>query len=195
VNFESQAEGTTGAPKSVQLNNAGTAPLVVSSITPPSLPFADPHMAASCPSSDSLSLAPIASGAISLALAPASTGPFTSSVLINDNASGSPQTISLRRAGVQQASLSPTTLNFNNIGFGASNTTTATLANNLNTPLSFTATASGDFAVVGNGCAAIVPADGPNSHCSTRLSFKDQVKTIAYLRADEEDGYARVQIK
>jgi hypothetical protein len=177
VKFGNQAVGTTSAPpRSVTLSNTGTASLTVSSITPPSAPFADaPSGTTPCPLTSSFSLAPKASCTISSTFSPASTGSFTGSISIADNASNSPHTISLSGTGVLQATLTPpSSLNFGNQAVDTtSSTKTVTLVNNLNTALTYNgATAGGAFAVtttgVSNACGATVPALG---HCSIGVTF------------------------
>ncbi len=171
VNFGSQAVLTTSAAKTVRLTNTGTAPLLVSSITPPSAPFADPKGTGACPST-SFSLAAGTYCTIGVTFSPTTTGSFSGSVSVTDNASNSPQTITLAGIGVAQASLSTATLNFGNVGVGTSSTKNITLYNSLPMALAFSgATATGDFVVTTaatNPCGSSVPAVG---HCSIGVTF------------------------
>jgi hypothetical protein len=169
LNFGNQAVMTTSAAKSVRLTNAGTAPLVVSSITPPSPPFADPNGTGACPSA-SFSLAPGTYCTISVTFSPTKTGDLKGSISITDNATGSPQIISLKGTGVPQAVLSPSLLVFGLIGVGTkSPAETATLQNNLSTALTITSIApSGDFAVSETTCGASLAA---LSKCQISVTF------------------------
>jgi YVTN family beta-propeller protein len=85
VNFGNQLANTTSAAQTVRLTNTGTAPLAVTSITPPSIPLADPEGTGACPST-SFSLA---AGTYCTSIAtygPTSTGNFTGAISIADNA-------------------------------------------------------------------------------------------------------------
>jgi uncharacterized protein YjdB len=158
LNF-TQAIMTTSAAQTVRLTNTGSLPLVVSSITAPSAPFKEPQPAGAC-SSASFSLAPNSYCTISVTFGPTSTGTFTGSISITDNAPGSPQKISLKGTGVPQAVLSPSLLVFPLIGVGTTSPAeTATLQNNLNTALAITSiTPGGDFTVSGTTCGASLAA-------------------------------------
>src|ERR1700739_3804632 len=69
ADFGNQAVMTTSAAKSVRLTNTGTVALMVSSITPPSAPFAAPTGTGACPSA-SFSLAPATYCTISVTFSP-----------------------------------------------------------------------------------------------------------------------------
>jgi hypothetical protein len=104
LTFGVQVLGTTSASKNVVLKNTGTVALAISSITD-SGDFTIPSN--TCGSS----LAPQISCTISVAFKPAAVGVRTGTVTISDNASGSPQTISLSGTGTA-VTLSPSVLNF-----------------------------------------------------------------------------------
>src|SRR6266481_1888243 len=132
--FGNQAIATSSA-KSVRLTNTGTAPLLITYLTQPSTPFSEND---NCPRSPA-SLAPKAFCTISVTFSSTAPGAFSSAIKIADNASDSPQIISLKGTGVPQATLSPTPLTFGSVGVGSTSTAeTATLQNNLNTSLSIT---------------------------------------------------------
>jgi hypothetical protein len=95
LDFGNQATETTSAALTVSLSNYGTAKLNVSNITASS-PF---HQTNSCGSS----VTPGATCTISVTFAPTSTGTVTGTVLLSDNASGSPSEIDLTGTGVAGA--------------------------------------------------------------------------------------------
>src|SRR5437870_3602426 len=91
---------------------------------------------------------------------PARTGALTGTVTVTDNATGSPQTVSLTGSGVSSGtpapgvSLSPSALSFGNQKVGtASAVKYVTLTNTGNATLTFTGSflISGDFAFAGLG--------------------------------------------
>jgi len=169
LNFGNQAIGTTSAARSVRLTNTGTAPLVINSISAPSAPFSESD---NCPLTPA-SLASQAYCTITATFAPATTGSFSGSISIADNATGTPQAISLLGTGVQQATLSASSISFGSQGIGTvSSIKTITLTNNLNTSLTITsATASGDFATTTaptNPCGSSLAAGG---RCSIGVTF------------------------
>jgi hypothetical protein len=88
--------GTTSAAQSVTLTNTGTATLNITGIGLAGTNSGDFSETSTCGSS-------VAAGAncsIGVTFAPTATGSRSASVFISDNASGSPQTISLSGTGV-----------------------------------------------------------------------------------------------
>jgi len=164
LSFGNQLILTTSVSRSVTLKNTGTATLQITGITPPIAPFSE--TSTSC----SGSLLPGKSCTISVTFSPTKTGDFKGSISIADNATGSPQIVSLKGTGVPQAALSPNPLIFGLVGVGSTSTAeTATLQNNLNTSLTITSiAASGDFAVPSNTCGSSVPAGG---QCQIAVTF------------------------
>src|ERR1700686_2458076 len=164
LSFGNQLILTTSVSRSVTLKNTGTATLQITGITPPIAPFSE--TSTSC----SGSLLPGKSCTISVTFSPTKTGDFKGSISIADNATGSPQIVSLKGTGVPQAALSPNPLIFGLGGVGSTSTAeTATLQNNLNTSLTITSiAASGDFAVPSNTCGSSVPAGG---QCQIAVTF------------------------
>jgi hypothetical protein len=96
LTFGSQIVGTTSAAQSVTLTNTGTATLNITGIGLAGTNSGDFSETSTCGSS-------VAAGAncsIGVTFAPTATGSRSASVFISDNASGSPQTISLSGTGV-----------------------------------------------------------------------------------------------
>jgi len=91
LNFGSVVVGTTSAVKNVTLINSGSAPLTISGMTS-TVPFAQTNTCGS-------TVAPRQKCTISVTFSPAKTGSATGAVSITDNASNSPQTVSLAGTG------------------------------------------------------------------------------------------------
>ena len=163
VNFGNLVEGTTSSTKSVRLTNTGTAPLSISRIASPVAPFTVTN---NCPISPS-PLASKTSCTISVSFAPATTGSFSGSVAITDNASGSPQSISLKGNGILPVSLSPTSLGFGNIGVGSISTKNVTLRNNMSTSLTVSNVAAGGDFTETNTCTTVAAG----GQCTITVSF------------------------
>jgi uncharacterized repeat protein (TIGR03803 family) len=109
LDFASQAIKSTSLPRIVTLTNSGTAALTITSIAASPSSFAE---TSNCP----ISPATLASGdacTVYVTFGPASTGPFTGTLTIADDASDSPQVVNLTGTGVTTGgtvSPSPTTV-------------------------------------------------------------------------------------
>jgi hypothetical protein len=161
--FGNQNVGTVSPAKTVTLSNTGTAPLAITSI----VNTGDFKTTNSC----GTSVAAGASCSISVTFAPTVTGTRSGTLTITDNATNSPQSVSLTGTGVAPAvTLSPTGLAF---AAQLLNTVSAakiiTLTNTGTAPLTVTSiAASGDFAQT-NTCGTSVAAGGK---CTITVTFK-----------------------
>ncbi|PYU92591.1 MAG: hypothetical protein DMG25_11805, partial [Acidobacteria bacterium] len=173
LTFGNQTVGTASAAQAVTLSNTGNATLTISSLTiGGDFAFAG---SGTCGSS----VAAGASCAISVDFAPTTTGTRTGTVTITDNASNSPQTISLTGSGVSPSggsttvSVSPTSLSFGRVKVGhTSGSQTVTVRNTGTASVTFSSvTISGQFVdtnncggslAVGASCAINV-ASAPTS--------------------------------
>jgi hypothetical protein len=142
LNFSALSPGSTSLPLSVTLTNSGNAPLNISSI---SLGGSNPSDY-SAPSSN-CTAAPIAPGASCIAtesFTPLAAGSRQAALICADNATGSPQSITLTGTEVSPVSgpaltFLPTTVNFPALSQGsASATQTVTLTNSGNAPATIT---------------------------------------------------------
>ncbi len=95
LTISSQAVGTTSAPQSITMSNTGTAPLIIASIAVTG-DFAQLNTCGA-------SLAVGASCTISVTFTPTAAGSRTGSLIITDNAPGSPQVVSLGGSGADFA--------------------------------------------------------------------------------------------
>jgi hypothetical protein len=171
--FGSQSVGTTSPAQTVSLSNTGGAALSISSIAVTGTNASDFAQTNTCGST-------VAAGAnctISVTFKPSASGTRTASLSITDNASGSPQTVSLSGTGAAAAApvvnLSPTSLDFGNLAVGTtSSPQIVTLTNTGNATLSITSivvtgTNASDFAQ-NNTCGSTVVA---GSNCTISVTF------------------------
>ena len=192
LTFASRAVGSTSTAQTVTLTNSGNAALSVTSLAFTGTnagDFAETHTCGS-------SVAAGGNCTVSVTFTPAASGARTATLRIADNASGSPQTVSLTGTGASTAlvaSVSPTSLAFGNQSVGArSAAQTVTLTNSGNaalsvTSLNFTGTNASDFAQT-NTCGSSVAA---GSNCTISVTFTPAAngsRTATLSIADNASG-------
>ncbi len=96
LQFGDQLIGTSSASQTVTLTNTGSATLTISSVSVTGANAADFPLTNSCPSS----LAANASCTLTITFKPSLAGSESASLMISDNAPGSPQSVSLSGSGV-----------------------------------------------------------------------------------------------
>ena len=181
--FGNQSVGTTSAAQTLTLSNTGSAALSITSLALTGTNASDFAQTNTCGSS----VAASANCTISVTFKPSASGSRTASVRITDNASGSPQTVSLSGTGTQTAaaaaaaaavvSLSPTSLAFGSQPVGTPSTAqTLTLSNTGNAALSITSVAltgtnASDFAQ-SNTCGSSLAA---GANCTIVVMFTPSV--------------------
>ena len=170
LSFASQLVSTTSAAQIVTLQNTGSATLNVDTLLLAGANKADFAQTNTCFSGAAAGT----SCTITVTFTPTATGTRTASVSITDNATGSPQTISLTGTGIAPAvSLSPASLSFANQLVGTTSTAqTGTLQNTGSATLSIasfvlTGTNGGDF-VQTNTCGGAVAA---GASCTITVMF------------------------
>jgi hypothetical protein len=164
LSFSSQLVNTTSSNKSVTLKNNGTAIVTMTSITA----TGDYAVASNTCGS---SLAAGASCTVNVSFKPAISGSITGSLAISDSAPDSPQTVSLSGTGNLPLSLSGSTLSFGTVTVGHTSTAkTVTLTNNESTTLSFSFSASGNYATNSSGttCGASLAS---KAKCNIAVTF------------------------
>jgi len=167
--FGNQATRTTSAPQTVTLASNGTAPVHIASIATTG-GFAETD---NCGNG-------VAAGStctINVTFTPSGSGTSTGSLVVTDNASGSPQTVGLAGAGTSAptpvAGVSPTGLTYASQTVGTSSAAqAATLSNTGNaalniTSIAITGTNAGDFAQT-NNCGTSVAA---GASCAINMTF------------------------
>jgi hypothetical protein len=164
LNFPTQPIGTTSSPQPATLTNTGTGAVTISSISTKG-PFTQTN---DCPAS-------LLSGAkcdIFVQFAPHGKGAAKGTLSVSDDATGSPQTVSLSGVGTV-VTFSPVGVNFGDQRVGSSSPPVPVkLFNKGRTTLSITQITitganSGDFAQK-NNCGQSVPAHG---HCIITVKF------------------------
>lgn len=170
LTFTSQPLGTTSAAQTITLTNNSGAALTVSGISA-SAGFAATNTCTS-------SLAPGGTCTISVSFSPTATGTLSGEVTVVDNASNSPQLVSLSGTGVFPISISPVTLSFPSQTVGTTSTAMiATVKNNTSATVSIASlTASGDFAET-NNCGTSLAAGGS---CTISVTFTPGAKGTIY---------------
>jgi hypothetical protein len=153
--FGKVVEGATSAAKMVTLKNTGSATLVIPSIAV-SGDFAPATSTSPCGSTLAVGKTCI----IKVTFTPTSLGALSGSIMIPDNASGSPQTVPLTGTGTVQATLTPASETY---AAQTVNTTSAakvfTLANKQSVPLTGIAiSTTGHFSVSTTTCSTSLAA-------------------------------------
>jgi Abnormal spindle-like microcephaly-assoc'd, ASPM-SPD-2-Hydin/Beta-propeller repeat/Cep192 domain 4 len=173
LTFDPQSVGTSSAPQTVTLANAGSGPLTITSIAIGS-GFTQSNTCGS-------TVAAGASCTITVTFSPTTEGAISGSLTISDDATGSPQVVSLSGTGVRPVvSLSATSLNFGSQTLSTQSSTpqTVTLTNTGSGALSITSIAisgtnASDFTLTSNSpCGATV---SPSSVCIISVNFKPAV--------------------
>ncbi len=139
VSFGSITTGTTSAAQTVTLSNPGTAALSITSISITGTNLAQFAQTSTC----GASLAIGSSCTISVTFTPAAVASYSAAISVADNATGSPQTVSLTGSGIApaapQAVLSPASLPFGSLTTGTTSAAqTVTLSNPGTAALSIT---------------------------------------------------------
>ena len=171
LTFSNQAVGATSAAQSATVTNSGNAPLTFSGGVQVMGPNAgDYKMSSTCGNS----LAPSAQCTVSVAFTPSAAGSRTASVMFNDNAAGSPQSMNLAGMGTAAGvGLSVGILTFGSQLMGTSTPVqSVTVTNSGDAPLAIsslavTGTDAGDFPET-TTCGSSVPAGGS---CTISVMF------------------------
>jgi hypothetical protein len=202
LTFAAQIQGTTSAQQSVVVTNGGEADLSITSITISGENVADFVQTNNCPIAPS-ELAPRARCEIRVTFSPTVTGTLSAAVNIADNASGSPQAVSLKGLATAPGpvvSCAPASLAFGNQPQGASsavmvvaltNAGSGTL--NINSEISINGSASGEFRIqtVKNSCPSGTFQLAPKAGCYIGVVFLPStlgVKSAQILIVDDAPG-------
>jgi hypothetical protein len=164
VDFGSVAVGSHGS-NSVTLTSSGTAAVVLQSVAVSGTGFSAGQLHLP------LTLAPGQQIALPLSFTPAGAGAQQGQVTLTDNATGSPNTISLTGTGTTTASLSvPTDVDFGNVTVGSEGSKTITLVSSGTGPVTVNAITVAGASFVGS--AQVLPQVlQPNQQMSLKLKF------------------------
>jgi len=169
--FAAQALNTTSAIKAVTVKNTGTASTTIS-VGAAIGDFAETNTCnAGGPGTGMLAAGKTCT--INVTFTPATTGTLTGSIAITDQASNSPQSVSLTGTGVVQATVSPTTLAFGNEAVGGTSTAKiVTLTNNLSTTLSGISFSAGtNYSAVPGTTTPCGATLASKAHCTISVTF------------------------
>ena len=185
--FSIQAIGTSSPQRTITLTNSGTAPLHISNFTITGSDKDDFGLNQNCPST----LATGENCALNPIFVPTTPGPRKSSIVITDNAKGSPQSMVLTGVGTT-LSPSETSLSFGIQSVGAGSSVKAiTVTNKGSSALHLARIAilgadAGDFSMTST-CGRTL---GAGAQCTARVNFKPIAKGMraASLRFNDEGG-------
>jgi hypothetical protein len=199
LNFLAQIQETASAQQLVVVTNNGEADLSITGITISGENSADFAQTNNCPVSPGM-LAARTSCEIRVTFSPTLTGTLSGALNIADNASGSPQTVTLRGISTAPgpvASFLPANLAFGNQAQGSSSTVrVVVLANagsgtlNINSEIGINGPASGEFHIqaVKNSCPAGTFQLAPKTSCEIGVVFAPTtlgVKSAQILIVDD----------
>jgi hypothetical protein len=158
--FSSQVVGTTSHTKTVTLQNVGTGPMQVASVTA-TAPFSQTNTCAA-------GIVPGASCTLTVTFAPTVVGAASGSITIVDDAGT--QAVTLSGNGSAPVTFSTSGLNFGTVAIGnTSASKTVTVTNRLPAPLGISSiVASGSFVIGGTTCGASLAA---GANCSVSVTF------------------------
>ena len=164
--------GSSSAPLTATLLNTGTAVLDLSTVQVTGANAGDFSLSNHC----GALLAPSAQCLLAVSFSPGGTGTRTAAVVFSDNATGSPQSLSLNGVGAPppEANLTPSSLSFGSQPVATTSAAqTITLSNSSSATvsiagLSITGANSGDFAEVADTCGSSLSA---GSSCTVGVTF------------------------
>ncbi|HEV2423273.1 MAG TPA: FG-GAP-like repeat-containing protein [Terriglobia bacterium] len=177
LNFGNVVVNTTSPAQVVTLTNTGNAALSITSITPSK---SYNEKSTTCPLSPS-TLGAGLSCTINVTFKPTKIGTVTGTLSITDNASGSPQSVSLTGVGTQ-IQLTPATLNLGSVPVGQTSAPQTVTLKNVGTTsvtiksMTFTGTNPSEFKVQSNTCGSSVAA---GASCSINITFSPTKKGVA----------------
>jgi hypothetical protein len=174
LTFTNQLEKTTSADQTVTVTNTGALGLAISAATLAGTNSGD--FAKSADTCTGATVATNATCAVSVTFTPSATGSRTASLNFADNASGSPQVVSLIGTGTAPAvGLSLATLAFGSQELSVKSsamTETVTNSGTANLTIStvtLTGTNAGDFAKSSDACTGATVI--PNATCAVKVTF------------------------
>jgi HYDIN/CFA65/VesB-like, Ig-like domain len=202
LSFPAQGQGTASPSQLVVLANTGEADLSISAITIDGENRADFAQTNNCPVSPGV-LAPRARCEIRVTFNPTVMGTLSGVLNVADNASGSPQSVSLKGLSTAPgpvASFAPANLVFGNQPQGTSSavrlivfTNAGSGILNINSPISINGPAAGEFLIqaVRNGCPSDTGQLAPKAGCQIGVVFAPATlggKSAQVLIVDDAPG-------
>lgn len=178
LKFPTQIVGTTSAASTVTLTNSGTATVSIGKIAATG-DFAETNTCGA-------SVTAGKSCTISVKFKPLASGALTGALSITDNASGSPQTVTLSGTGTF-VSLTPATLSFPSTAVGKTSAAQAiTVKNTGKTSLGITGgSTSANFQIASQTCKTTLAA---GATCTYSIQFKPSAKGVKLGTFGLSDG-------
>jgi hypothetical protein len=167
--FPNTLLSTSSAVETITLNNGGSAPLSITSITITGVETSDFAQTNTC----GASVPALSQCTISVTFTPLATGTRSAQITVIDNSGTQVADLTGTGGSTPIVSYSPTSLTFATQSVGvASSPQTITITNTGTAALTITsATASGDFAVQANNCTTALQATTPPSNCTLSITF------------------------
>ncbi len=175
ISFPDTAQNTSSAPIVLTLKNSGTAALNISTVLLSGVNATDFAIVSDTCTGTALAVNATCSAGVTFT--PSATGSRQATLQITDNATGSPQSVSLSGTGIAPnspiASVGPSTLAFSATQGATSAAQTVTVTNTGTAPLhitavTFTGANVNEFVNPTGSCAAAI---APNANCTIAVSF------------------------
>jgi Cep192 domain 4/Beta-propeller repeat len=159
--FASQEINTTSTPSILKIGDAGSAALSTSGISV----TGDFSETSQC----GQTVSPGTQCTINVTFTPTAAAKRAGTLVITDNAAGSPHTVHLSGYGASGAvSLSSSSLDFGEVVVGTTSTQTVTLTNPAQSPLDISSVQAGGDFTESNTCGSVV---NPGASCTLSISF------------------------
>ncbi len=172
LTFAAQLEGTTSAGQTVKVSNQQNIPLNISGVSVSGANSGDFGVTNSCPTVPS-SVPATASCTLSVTFTPTASGARTATLSIIDDASSSPQVVTLTGSGSAPVTLTPVSITtFSALVGTTSAFKTVTIKNSATTPLTLDSFQfSGDFEQTATTCGTLPKALAPGASCNVSVTF------------------------
>jgi hypothetical protein len=174
LTFSHQNQGTTSTPQSVTVTNTGTGNLTISTVTIGGANAGD--FAKSADTCTGATVTPGSACTVRVTFTPAATASYSASLNFTDNASNSPQAVSLSGTGTApSAGLSPPSLAFSDQNQGTTSApqpvtvTNTGMADLIISMVVIGGTNAGDFAKSADTCTGAIIM--PNDTCAVSVTF------------------------
>ena len=172
LTFAAQLEGTTNAGQTVTVTNQQNIPLNISAVSISGANSGDFGVTSACPTVPS-SVPASSSCTLSVTFTPTASGTRTATLTITDDASDSPQTVTLTGCGNAPVTIAPTSITTFSAPVGTiSAFKTVTITNTETTPLTLNSLQfSGDFEQTATTCGTLPAALAPGASCTVSVTF------------------------
>jgi len=169
MSFAAQSLNTSSNAKKLILTNTGAVGVTISDVST-SGNYAETDNCAG------ITLPASATCTINVTFTPGVLAVIPGIITVSSTALKSPQIVTLSGQGIRPVALSPATLAFGTVSVGSSSTAqTATLTNNLSTPITLSFFSSGGYSAVGNGAKPCATSLAAKSTCTIAVTFSPTI--------------------